>query len=112
MDIFNAVLASQENQIYIERSGMATRCRLAVEAMTRGRTVVLLAREREDYTLARALLTLCTPELSLGEKSLSEPLWRSPCLAQRAWPPCMVLGLGSRAVWCAALKVFCCGMCP
>ncbi len=81
MDIFNAVLASQENQIYIERSGMATRCRLAVEAMTRGRTVVLLAREREDYTLARSLLTLFTPELSLGEKSLSEPLWRSPCLA-------------------------------
>ena len=81
MDIFNAVLASQENQIYIERSGMATRCRLAVEAMTRGRTVVLLAREREDYTLARALLRLFTPELSLGEKSLSEPLWRSPCLA-------------------------------
>ena len=59
MDSFNAVLASQENQIYIERSGMATRCRLAVEAMARGRTVVLVVRERDEYTLCLLYTSRC-----------------------------------------------------
>ena len=80
MSNFKTVLASKEGQIYIERSGMATRCRLAAEALAQGRTVVLVARDREEYNSARALLTLFTPDLSLADKSVTEPQWNSPCL--------------------------------
>ena len=80
MSNFSTVLASREGQIYIERSGMGTRCRLAAEALAQGRTVVLVARDREEYNSARALLTLFTPDLSLADKSVSEPQWSSPCL--------------------------------
>ena len=98
MSNFSTVLASKEGQVYIERSGMATRCRLAAEAFTQGRTVVLVARDREEYNSARALLTLFTPELSLADKSVSEPQWNSPCLTL---PP--LSQWQDRASWSARL---------
>ena len=58
MDNFGALLSSNDRQIYLERSGMVTRCRLACEALDKGRSVALVARTREEFNAARSLATL------------------------------------------------------
>ena len=60
---------------------MATRCRLACEALAQGRGSVLLARNREEFHAARALLTLFLPQLSLGDIPIGQAVWESPCLS-------------------------------
>ena len=81
MQNFSALLASRDGQLYLERSGMATRCRLACEALAQGRGAVLLARNREEFHAARALLTLFLPQLSLGDIPIGRAVWESPCLS-------------------------------
>ena len=81
MQNFSALLASRDGQLYLERSGMATRCRLACEALAQGRGAVLLARNREEFHAARALLTLFLPQLSLGDIPIGQAVWESPCLS-------------------------------
>ncbi len=81
MQNFSALLASRDGQLYLERSGMATRCRLACEALAQGRGSVLLARNREEFHAARALLTLFLPQLSLGDIPIGQAVWESPCLS-------------------------------
>lgn len=81
MQNFSALLASRDGQLYLERSGMATRCRLACEALAQGRGAVLLARNREEFHTARALLTLFLPQLSLGDIPIDQAVWESPCLS-------------------------------
>ena len=60
---------------------MATRCRLACEALAQGRGAVLLARNREEFHAARALLTLFLPQLSLDDIPIGRAVWESPCLS-------------------------------
>ena len=81
MQNFSALLASRDGQLDLERSGMATRCRLACEALAQGRGAVLLARNREEFHAARALLTLFLPQLSLGDIPIGRAVWESPCLS-------------------------------
>ncbi len=81
MQNFSALLASRDGQLYLERSGMATRCRLACEALAQGRGAVLFARNREEFHTARALLTLFLPQLSLGDIPIDQAVWESPCLS-------------------------------
>ncbi len=81
MQNFSTLLASRDGQLYLERSGMATRCRLACEALAQGRGSVLLARNREEFHAARALLTLFLPQLSLGDIPIGQAVWESPCLS-------------------------------
>lgn len=81
MQNFSALLASRDGQLYLERSGMATRCRLACEALAQGRGAVLFARNREEFHAARALLTLFLPQLSLGDIPIDQAVWESPCLS-------------------------------
>ncbi|MDE7240762.1 transcription-repair coupling factor [Desulfovibrio sp.] len=78
MQDFDAILASAENRIYLERSGMATRCRLACQALARGRTAVLAARGREELHEASALARLFLPELSVGDLDVGRPVWERP----------------------------------
>ncbi|MDR1856494.1 MAG: transcription-repair coupling factor [Desulfovibrio sp.] len=59
---------------------MGTRCRLACEAVSRGRYVVLLAGNKEEFATAKALLDLFTPELSSEGPDPLQPAWNSPCL--------------------------------
>ena len=84
MQNFSTLLASRDGQLYLERSGMATRCRLACEALAQGRGSVLLARNREEFHAARALLTLFLPQLSLGDIPIGQAVWESPCLSLSA----------------------------
>ena len=53
MENLSALLSSGNRQIYLERSGLATRCRLACAAVAAGRSAVLVARDREEYAAAR-----------------------------------------------------------
>ena len=80
MDTFGALLSSNDRQIYLERSGMVTRCRLACEALDKGRSVALVARTREEFNAARSLATLFSPEISLADPSHVRPVWQQPCL--------------------------------
>lgn len=43
MENLSALLSSGNRQIYLERSGLATRCRLACAAVAAGRSAVLVA---------------------------------------------------------------------
>ena len=64
-----------------QRSGMASCCRLACAALARGRSSVILVRDREEYTAARALLTLFSPSLSLADMAPDVPAWQLPFAA-------------------------------
>ena len=80
MDTLGALLSSKDRQIYLERSGMVTRCRLACEALDNGRSVVLVARSREEFNTARSLAVLFSPDLSLADPAVTRPVWQLPCL--------------------------------
>ncbi|WP_165177451.1 transcription-repair coupling factor [Desulfovibrio sp. ZJ369] len=98
MQNFAALLSNREKALYLERSGMATRCRLAAQALAQGRGSVLLARNREEFNAARALITLFIPDLSLGDAAVSQAVWESPCLAFPAMSQ-----WADRAAWAARL---------
>jgi len=101
MENLSALLSSGNRQIYLERSGLATRCRLACAAVAAGRSAVLVARDREEYAAARGLLTLFSPELSLADPPPERPVWESPCLGlptPHQWQ--------DAAAWTARLPVF------
>ena len=74
-------LAAPVGEWRLERSGLATRCRLAAEALAAGRSSCLLVRDRDEMAHARALVSLFVPDLSVGDAPLSRPHWASPCLA-------------------------------
>lgn len=80
MNSLQALLSRTEKRLYLARSGMATRCRLACEALAVGRSVVLPVLNRDESADARALLTLFSPDVSLDDISIFRPVWQSPCL--------------------------------
>lgn len=95
MKSLHTLVSSTQQRIYLERSGLATRCRLACEAVAQGRSVVLVVREREEGMAARALLTLFSPDMSFEDMPLTHPLWLHPCMSmppvsrwreKNAWP--------------------------
>jgi transcription-repair coupling factor (superfamily II helicase) len=75
------MLTSCEQQLHINRAGLATRCRLARQALLQGRSAVLVTLNREEFFNASALLSLFTPELSQGDISPARPAFANPCLA-------------------------------
>ena len=48
----------KDGLITLTDSGMASCCRLACAALAQGRSSVILVRDREEYTAARALLSV------------------------------------------------------
>ena len=80
-------------RVALARSGMASRCRLAVDSVAAGRSAVLVARNREEYSAARGLLTLFSPDLSLAGPPLERPRWFSPVVGLP--PGAMHMGLGT-----------------
>ncbi len=88
MDI-SALLArfNVEHPLVVSRSGPATAARLACEAVRDGRRVALVVRSREELALMRGLITLFTPEMSVGRPDAAVPgrntvtegpLWERP----------------------------------
>ena len=81
MPTLSSLLTSREPQIHINRAGLATRCRLAGQALSQGRSVALVTLSGEEFSTARALLSLFTPELSQCDAPLARPAFANPCLA-------------------------------
>ena len=94
MQDFDAILASPENRLFLERSGMATRCRLASQALADGRSSIIIARNREELHAASALARLFLPDLSLGDIDLALPLWERPLVVMPR-----IRSLGDRDGW-------------
>lgn len=76
-----------EHPLFISRGGPATAARLACEAVRDGRRVALVVRSREELALMRGLVTLFTPEMSVGQPDAAAPgarpapdgpLWERP----------------------------------
>ncbi|MCR5170790.1 MAG: transcription-repair coupling factor [Desulfovibrio sp.] len=66
---------TRDDVLHIDRSGQATQARLAAEAAARGRTAVLVARNRDDFAQLSALAQLFTPSLSSGPAGDGTPVW-------------------------------------
>ena len=81
---------------------MATRCRLAAEALAAGRSSCLLVRDRDELHAARALFSLFVPDLSAADAPLARPAWDSPCLVL---PDTAGIRQG-RDVWAAGMAAF------
>ncbi|MDR1777187.1 MAG: transcription-repair coupling factor [Desulfovibrio sp.] len=81
MSVLNEILSGPQRQAYINRAGLATRCRLAALALQQGRDSLLVTLNREEFSRARALLRLFIPELSRGDDSPTLPAFDQPCLA-------------------------------
>ncbi|MBD5538649.1 MAG: transcription-repair coupling factor [Desulfovibrio sp.] len=101
MQDLDAILASAENRIFLERSGMATRCRLACRAVAEGRTAVLVARNREELHEASALARLFLPELSVGDLDVARPVWERPLVVMPR-----LRDFADRDGWCGRLAAF------
>ncbi|MDR1659848.1 MAG: transcription-repair coupling factor, partial [Desulfovibrio sp.] len=81
MPTLRTLLTSREQQMRVNRAGLATRCRLAGQALSQGRSVMLVTLNSEEFSTARALLSLFTPDLSQGDAPLARPVFANPCLA-------------------------------
>ena len=80
-------------RVHLARSGIASRCRIAVDSVAAGRSAVLVVRNREEYSAARGLLTLFSSELSLSGPPLTRPRWQSPVVGLP--PGALHMGLGT-----------------
>lgn len=99
MDTFTNFFASRSGVMRLNRSGLATRCRLANQWLAEGRNVVFVVQNRDEYHNARALLTLFCPEMSMGDLPLHLPRWDYPIIGLppkpltqgqgSAWPDAM-----------------------
>lgn len=79
----------------LNRSGLATRCLLATQWVAEGRSVVFVVQNREEYHSARALLTLFSPDMSLGDIPLHTARWEFPVIGLPPSP----LSTGQGGAW-------------
>lgn len=81
MDPFANILNSDQQRIYIERSGWATAAQLANDAVASGRSAVIVAAGRENFQEALALTRLFCPDLSAADLAAGQPMWQRPLLS-------------------------------
>ena len=76
-----------DRPLVINRAGSATVARLACAAVSSGRRVAVVVRSREELASMRGLVSLFTPELSVGRpdspaqgspQAAEAPLWKNP----------------------------------
>ena len=77
----NELLHNGENPLYLQRSGVGTLARLACEAHFQGKGAVILTHGREDFLMARALLTLFLSGTASESPPAGKPVWKEPVLA-------------------------------
>ncbi len=77
MSILKEIL-HKKGSCRLARSGMASRCRLALQCIEEGRTAVLVVRNREEMAAARGLLTLFSPDASQDASAVNLLRWQSP----------------------------------
>ncbi len=91
------VILEVKNSCQLARSGLASRCRLALQCMEAGKSAVLMVRTREELLAARGFLTLFSPEISLAATPCDAVRFKSELLFL---PPGVIahsVGAGERA---------------
>ncbi len=79
MSILKEIL-DKNKSCRLARSGIASRCRLALQCKEEGRTAVLVVRNRDEMSAARGFLTLFSPDLSHDASAIDLLRWQSPLL--------------------------------
>ncbi len=100
MSILEEILLKKQS--HIVHSGMASRCRLALQYMQDGKSSVLLARNREEFAAAKGLLTIFTPDLSQKNPTVTDARWHSPLL----FLPSGALHTGHGSAWAERMATF------
>jgi len=72
------VLASASKPFRLERGGMASLCRIGCDCLAAGRSVALLARNREERNVAAAYTRLFSPDMSVQGADPARPRWQEP----------------------------------
>ena len=86
------LLESASGQFRLLRGGMATLCRIGCDCLAAGRSVALLARNREERNLAVACTRLFSPDMSVQATDPAKPRW------QEHWVS-LPSGLDRRTSW-------------
>lgn len=94
MNAIDELLEDNGKRIFISRSGMATRCRIACSALEHGKSSVVIANDRKEWATATALASLFISDLSHDEPSPGLPSWEKPVLSM---PP--VASANEDAAW-------------
>ncbi|MDR0238766.1 MAG: transcription-repair coupling factor, partial [Deltaproteobacteria bacterium] len=95
----NQLLASAAGQFRLVRGGMATLCRIGCDCLAAGRSVALLARNREERNLAAACTRLFSPDMSVQAADPARPRWREPWII-------LPSGLEHRIGWIERIATF------
>ncbi len=95
-------IVQEKGACHLTRSGMASRCRLALQCMEEGRTAVLMVRTREEYNAARGLLTLFSAPISHASLPVDTVRWQSPLL----FLPPGVASTGLSSSWAERMATF------
>ncbi len=74
------VLRTGGKVVHLSRSGPATLARLAAATVREGRTAVLVAGDRDEFTRLTALATLFSPSLSNADIAPHTPVWEMPVI--------------------------------
>ncbi len=100
MSILQEILSHK--QCHIMHSGMASRCRLALQCMQDGQSSVIVVRNREEYAAAKGFLTLFSPDLSQQNQKISSAKWQSSLL----FLPSGALHTGHGSAWAERMSTF------
>ncbi len=118
MSILKEILKKNQT-CRLARSGMASRCRLALKCLEEERSCVLLVRNREEMNAAKGLLTLFSAHLSYASPSTNTLSWQSSLLfmplglipsqgvKHNVWAQCMstLYGLSYKKPTCLVLSL-------
>ncbi len=96
-------ILQKKNSCHLARSGMASRCRLALQCIAEGQTAVLVVQNREEMLAARGLLTLFSPDLSHDVGAAELLRWQSPLLFMP--PGVLPTQAGQHSSWAERMAV-------
>ncbi len=94
MSILKEILTIKD-ACHLTRSGLASRCRVALQYLAEGRSSVLLVRTREEYNAVRGFLTLFSADMSHAALPVERVRWQSPFL----FLPPGVSSTGLQSAW-------------
>lgn len=86
-------------ELHVVRAGRGGLARVALHFLEAGRNVVVLARGGGDLAVCRSLITLFSPEFSLGDPSPLRPLWERRFITVPRHPA----GVGGKSDWAARM---------
>ncbi|SHN49672.1 transcription-repair coupling factor [Desulfovibrio litoralis] len=93
---------TEKNAIFISRSGLATRARMAISLLEKGNNVLLLTKNSEELSELKAFCTLFHPDYSVDNQNIERSLWEEEILVLPEYPN----NLQSKTAWTNRLAAF------